>query len=126
MKKISKLLIILTATLFAYDFGNIPQILAKDIQPRNKPMIILVGKTECIWCESMAPQLKEIKEEYPETLIYYVNTDRDISWAIKNNISELPVEIFYDKDGKELGRNLGYLGKNDIMILLEESGVLVK
>ena len=74
----------------------------------------------------MAPQLKEIKEEYPKTIIYYINTDKDILWAMENNISELPVEIFYDKDGKELGRNLGYLGKDDIMVLLEESGVLVK
>ena len=125
MKKITKLLITLTVTLFAYDFGNIPQVLAQNIQ-MDKPMMIVVGKTECIWCESMAPQLKEIKEEYPKTVIYYINTDRDISWAIENNISELPVEIFYDKEGNELGRNLGYLGKNDIMILLEEFGVLVK
>ena len=126
MKKITKLLLILTATLFAYDFGEIPQVLVKEIKTTDKPMMLVVGKTECIWCESMAPQLKEIKEEYPKTLIYYINTDKDILWAMENNISELPVEIFYDKDGKELGRNLGYLGKDDIMVLLEESGVLVK
>ena len=126
MKKITKLLLILTATLFAYDFGDIPQVLVKEIKTTDKPMMLVVGKTECIWCESMAPQLKEIKEEYPKTLIYYINTDKDILWAMENNISELPVEIFYDKDGKELGRNLGYLGKDDIMVLLEESGVLVK
>ena len=126
MKKITKLLLILTATLFAYDFGEIPQVLVKEIKTTDKPMMLVVGKTECIWCESMAPQLKEIKEEYPKTIIYYINTDKDILWAMENNISELPVEIFYDKDGKELGRNLGYLGKDDIMVLLEESGVLVK
>ena len=126
MKKITKLLLILTATLFAYDFGDIPQVLVKEIKTTDKPMMLVVGKTECIWCESMAPQLKEIKEEYPKTIIYYINTDKDILWAMENNISELPVEIFYDKDGKELGRNLGYLGKDDIMVLLEESGVLVK
>ena len=34
--------------------------------------------------------------------------------------------IVIDKDGKEIGRNLGYIGKDDIIVLLEESGVLVK
>ena len=126
MKKITKLLLMLTVTLFAYDFGEIPQVLVKEIKTTDKPMMLVVGKTECIWCESMAPQLKEIKEEYPKTIIYYINTDKDILWAMENNISELPVEIFYDKDGKELGRNIGYIGKDDIMVLLEESGVLVK
>lgn len=125
MKNITKLLILLSVTLLAYDFGKIPQVLAKDVK-YGKPMMVMVGQTKCIWCESMAPQLKEIKEEYPKTVIYYLNTDKDYLWAIENNISELPVEIFYDSKGKEMGRHIGYLGKKDVLSLLEESGVLVK
>ena len=45
MKKITKLLLILTATLFAYDFGDIPQVLVKEIKTTDKPMMLVVGKT---------------------------------------------------------------------------------
>jgi len=125
MKKITILLMAITLMLSAYDFGKVPQVRVSEIV-MDKPLMILVGKTECIWCESMAPQLKEIKEEYPKTNIYYVNTDKDPMWAIENKIVELPVELFFDKDGKEIGRNVGYIGRDDILSLLEESAVLVK
>jgi thioredoxin 1 len=125
MKKIIILFLLFNLSLFAYDFGAVPQVRVNKIV-MDRPMMILVGKTECIWCESMAPQLKEIKEQYPKTTIYYVNTDKDPMWAIKHNILELPVQLFLDKDGKEIGRNIGYIGHDDILSLLEESGVLVK
>jgi thioredoxin 1 len=122
MKKL--LLIVMFFTLLtAYDFGKIPEIRAKDIT-FGQPMMIMVGKTNCVWCESMAPQLKEIKEEYPNTLIYYMNSDIEPMWAIKHHILELPVQIFYDSRGEEIGRHTGYINKNDILELLKQKRVL--
>ncbi len=72
------------------------QRLGRKILTFGKPMMIMVGKTNCVWCESMAPQLKEIKEEYPDTIIYYMNSDKEPMWAIKHHILELPVQIFYN------------------------------
>ena len=125
MKKIFLPLILVTLTLFAYDFGTIPEKKFNEIK-KEKPLMVMVGKTECIWCESMAPVLKEISEEYPKAAIYYVNTDHDILGAINNNIVELPVQIFYDTKGKEVFRNLGYINKQKILEYLEEYNVLVK
>ena len=125
MRKIFLPLILATLVLFAYDFGAIPEKKFKEIE-KDKPLMVMVGKTECIWCESMAPALKEISEEYPKTIIYYVNTDHDVLGAINNNIVELPVQIFYDANGKEVFRNLGYINKEKILEYLAEYNVLVK
>ena len=122
MRKIL-LTIITFSILSAYDFGKIPQIRAKDIT-FGKPMMLMIGKTRCVWCESMAPQLKEIKEEYPNTIIYYINTDNDPKWAIKHRILELPVQIFYNARGEEVDRHIGYINKDGILELLEKNGVL--
>jgi len=124
MKKTVISIILITVTLFAYNFGNVPEIKFSQID-KSKPTMIMIGKTKCIWCESMAPQIKEIKEEYPKTLIYYINTDKDILGTINNNISELPVQIFY-RDGKEVARHIGYMNKKDILAYLREYGVLVE
>jgi len=123
MKK-AILFVITSLALWAYDFGNVTETQFSKIK-EQRPYMVMVGKTECIWCDSMAPQIKEIKEEYPETVIYYVNVDKDPLGGINHDILELPVQIFYNH-GKEFDRHIGYLGKEGLLNLLNVSGVLVK
>lgn len=125
MKKITLFLLIGIGALLAHDFGDVPEKKLDKIK-KDTPLMVMVGKTKCIWCDNMAPQIKEIKKQYPKTLIYYVNVDKDPLGAINHDIAELPVQLFYDKNGKEVGRHVGYLGKNDIMKALWEYGVLVE
>ena len=124
MKRAILFFALIITVLLAHDFGDVPEKKLSEI-PKGKPLMVMVGKTKCIWCESMAPQIKEIKEQYPKTVIYYVNVDKDPLGAINNNISALPVQLFFDKNGKEVARNVGYLGKDDIMEYLRNYGVLV-
>jgi len=119
------LLLLLTLTLMGYDFGAVIKTSVNKI-PKGEVLMIEFGKTECIWCEHMAPYLKEIKEQYPKTPIYYINTDKDPLGAINSNVIVLPTSIFWDKNGNEIGRHEGYLLPNQIMELLEKYGVLVK
>ncbi|CAA6802536.1 MAG: Thioredoxin [uncultured Sulfurovum sp.] len=119
------LLLLLSISAFAYDFGDIPKVNVVDI-PKGKPLMVQFGKTECIWCEHMAPYLKEIKEKYPKTPIYYINTDKDILGGINSNVQVLPTSVFWNEEGKEIGRHEGYLLPEEIMELLEKYGVLVK
>ena len=120
-----KLLFILALTIssFAYDFGDIPKVNLVDI-PKGERLMIQFGKTKCIWCEHMAPYLKEIKEKYPEVPIYYINTDKDVLGGINAEVEVLPTSIFWDEEGKEVGRYEGYLLPEQIMELLEKYGVL--
>ena len=124
LKKIL-LLSLVSLSLFAYDFGAVPKVKVVDI-PKGQRLMIQFGKTECIWCEHMAPYLKEIKEKYPKTPIYYVNTDKDILGGINCNIEVLPASVFWDENGKEIGRHEGYLLPEQIMELLRKYGVLVE
>jgi len=125
MKRIILSIIVVVMALLAHDFGDVPESKLGEIK-RDRPLMVMVGKTKCIWCDSMAPQIKEIKEKYPKTVIYYVNIDKDFLGAINYNINELPVQIFYDKSGKEIDRHIGYLGKDDMLEALRKNGVLVE
>ena len=125
MKKIILVFVLVVSVLLAHDFGNVPEIRFSQIK-KGEPFMIMVGKTKCIWCDSMAPQIKEIKKKYPKTVIYYINVDKDFLGAVNNNIVELPVQLFYNKKGKEVARHIGYMGKKDILVYLREYGVLVE
>ena len=119
------LMILLSIASIAYDFGAVPKVNVIDI-PKGQRLMVQFGKTECIWCEHMAPYFKDIKEQYPKTPIYYINTDKDIVGGINSNVLVLPTSIFWDEEGKEIGRYEGYLLPDQIMELLEKYGVLVK
>ena len=125
MKKIILFTLFVVIGLLAHDFGDVPEKKLDDIK-KDRPLMVMVGKTKCIWCDSMAPQIREIKEKYPKTIIYYVNVDIDFLGAINYNIEELPVQLFYDKNGKEVGRHTGYLGKDDMMEALRHYKILVE
>jgi len=124
MKKIV-LMALLTLSSMAYDFGDIPKVNVVDI-PKGKRLMVQFGKTKCIWCEHMAPYLKEIKAKYPSVAIYYINTDKDILGGINANVQVLPTSIFWDEEGKEIGRYEGYLLPEQIMELLVKYGVLAE
>ena len=93
MKKTTLFLMVLVMALLAHDFGDVPEKKLDEIK-KDTPLMVMVGKTKCIWCDSMAPQIKAIKEQYPKTIIYYVNVDKDPLAAINHNIEELPVQLF--------------------------------
>jgi thioredoxin-related protein len=120
-----KLLLILVLTIgtFAYDFGAVPKVNLVDI-PKGQRLMIQFGKTKCIWCEHMAPYLKEIKEKYPEVPIYYINTDKDMLGGINAEVEVLPTSIFWDEEGNEIGRYEGYLLPEQIMELLKKYKVI--
>jgi len=119
------LILLLSVASLAYDFGAVPKVRVEDV-PIGQPVMIQFGKTQCVWCKYMSTYFKEIKEKYPKTPIYYVNTDLDIAGMIEHNVIVLPTSIFLDKDGKVIGRVEGYLLPDKIMELLETYGVLVK
>ena len=120
-----KLLLILALTIgsFAYDFGDIPKVNLVDI-PKGERLMIQFGKTKCIWCEHMAPYLKEIKFENPDVPIYYINTDKDMLGGINAEVEVLPTSIFWNEEGKEIGRYEGYLLPKQIMELLQKYKVI--
>jgi len=118
------LMTLVTIVSMAYDFGDVPKVKVTEI-PKGRPLMIEFGKTECIWCEHMAPYFKEIKAKHPKTPIYYVNTDTDFLGGINQNIEVLPTAVFWDAEGKEIGRYEGYLLPEQIMELLVKYGVLI-
>ncbi|HIP41133.1 MAG TPA: thioredoxin [Campylobacterales bacterium] len=125
MKKVILSMVVIVMSLLAHDFGDVPEKKLDEIK-KDRPLMVMVGKTKCIWCDNMAPQIREIKEQYPQTVIYYVNVDKDFLGAINHNIEELPVQLFYDKNGKEVDRHTGYLGKDSMMEALRKYGILVE
>lgn len=94
---------------------------------QSLPLLVDVGADRCIPCIMMAPILEELKREYAGILhVKFVDAWKSPEEARKYHVRGIPTQIFYDASGKELGRHMGYISKEDILKTFEELGVPLK
>ena len=92
----------------------------------TKGMVTMLdlGATSCIPCKMMAPIIEELKKEYEgRASIVFIDVWKYREEAPKYGISAIPTQIFFDKDGKEAYRHVGFFDKKSIIEALERLGV---
>ncbi len=88
------------------------------------PSLVDFGSEKCRPCEMMVPVLDFIKKEYAGKLnVVFINTQKDPIAALRFGITSIPVQIFFDKDGKEVFRHVGFFSQEQIKEKLSEMGV---
>jgi thioredoxin 1 len=87
-----------------------------------KGMVTLVdlGAGSCIPCKQMAPILEELKKEYAgRAAIIFIDVWQERDLAQRFAISMIPTQIFFDREGKEIYRHVGFMDKQTIVDRLE-------
>jgi thioredoxin 1 len=94
---------------------------------QSLPLLVDVGADRCIPCKMMAPVLEELKKEYSGILkVEFVDAWKNDAEARKYHVRGIPTQIFYDASGRELGRHIGFISKEDVLKGFEQFGVLLK
>ncbi|MBC7358941.1 MAG: thioredoxin family protein [Desulfacinum sp.] len=89
-------------------------------------MVTLVdlGAHKCIPCKMMAPILDELKKEYDgRAAVLFIDVWENREAARRFGIRAIPTQIFYDKEGREVFRHVGFLNKKSIVHVLRKLGV---
>jgi thioredoxin 1 len=88
------------------------------------PKLVDVGAGKCIPCKMMAPILEELRTNNTGRLeVVFVDVWENPDAGKPYNIEMIPTQIFFDADGKELFRHMGFFGKEDILAKWKELGV---
>jgi thioredoxin len=91
------------------------------------PRIVDVGADKCIPCIMMAPILEELKKEYAGVLdVEFVDVWKNPGAGQKYGVRGIPTQIFYDSNGKELKRRLGFISKQGILDEFQKLGIPLK
>jgi thioredoxin 1 len=91
------------------------------------PRLVDVGADKCIPCIMMAPVLGELKKEYAGVLdVEFVDVWKNPSAGQKYGIRGIPTQIFYDANGKELKRHMGFMSKQGILDEFQKLGIALK
>jgi len=96
-------------------------------KPRTEPRLLDLGAHSCIPCKMMAPILDELKKDYAdgfktEFIDVWQNPDAGKLYGIQS----IPTQIFFDAEGKELFRHMGFFSKEDILDTWKKHGVDVE
>jgi len=86
--------------------------------------MIDLGATECIPCKMMAPIIEELKIRYSGRAdILFIDVWKDPGQAKVYGIHTIPTQIFFDRNGREVFRNIGFMDKKRIVDILIKLGV---
>jgi len=91
------------------------------------PRLLDLGATKCIPCKMMAPILEQLGKEYKGKLkVDFIDVWENRSAGEKYKISSIPTQIFYDANGKEFYRHIGFFPKEDILAKFKEHKINLK
>jgi len=96
---------------------------------KKLPKFLELGSVNCRPCQMMQPIVAELEKEYKGKLeVEFIDVwlPENENVAQKYKISSIPVQIFFDENGKEVYRHIGYFPKEDILKAFENNGINLK
>jgi len=121
--KIVILMLVICLSLFAEEnlTENTETVIIDSLQTAEITFIEL-GSVNCVPCKMMQPVMKEIEEEYIDTvnvIFYDVWTKEDKKYGQQYKIRIIPTQVFLDENGVEFFRHEGFFSKKEIVSLIE-------
>jgi len=90
----------------------------------GKPAVIDLGARTCIPCKKMAPILESLSGEYRgRASVLFIDVHEDQAAARKFRVQMIPTQIFFNAQGKEVKRHIGFMDKPDIVKELKAAGL---
>ena len=75
----------------------------------GKPSLVDFGSTGCRPCDMLAPILETLKEKYAGKLnVLFIHVGQEQILASRYGIQTIPAQVFFDKNGKEVFRHIGF------------------
>ncbi len=92
---------------------------------KGEPVLLELGSHSCVPCKKMMPILAELSNEQTAFTVSFVDV-----WAVEGKseqyeIKSIPTQIFFDKNGEEIFRHIGFYPKEDILTKWKELGVAI-
>ena len=88
------------------------------------PTVIDLGARTCIPCKKMAPILESLSSEYRgKASVLFIDVHENQAAAEKFRIQMIPTQVFFNAQGKEVKRHVGFLEKAEIVKELRAAGL---
>lgn len=90
----------------------------QEVLKSEKPVLIDFYATWCGPCKMLSPIVEEIAEENEDIKVVKIDIDKEQDIAVEYEIMSIPTLVVI-KDGQEVNRSVGVIGKSDILELVK-------
>ena len=85
----------------------------------GKPAVVEFGANACASCREMKPVLESLEREHGERIsVLNVDIIKTRGYISRYKIQLLPTQVFFDAQGREIGRNMGKVSAGEILARL--------
>ena len=86
-----------------------------EIPVKNMVTMVDLGADKCVPCKLMAPIIDKLAVEYRgKAAIVFIDVWKNPEQAKKYGIRTIPTQIFYEENGKERYRHVGFMSEKEI------------
>lgn len=86
----------------------------------GKPVVAEFGSVSCVSCREMKPILAELQREHGAKLtVVDVDVLKERQYLARYRIQLMPTQVFFDAQGREIGRHMGKISGDEILARLE-------
>ena len=91
----------------------------------GKPTMIQFSDAGCAPCEMMKPIVKKLKKKYAGTInVISIPVRQNQMLAKRFNVQAVPVQVFFDKEGKKVHHHMGFMAEADIINQFKKMGAI--
>lgn len=113
---------LLTSAFFVQAQGG--QASLPEVPTKGMVTLLDLGAKKCIPCKMMAPILEKVEKVYKgKAAVIFIDVWKHHDQVRRFGIRAIPTQIFFDKDGKEVYRHVGFMGEEAIVRQLKKMGV---
>jgi len=124
MRKFIVAVLLLAAATSHAELPSAPDTTVRQAFASGKPVVIDLGARTCIPCKKMAPILESLSGEYRgKAHVLFIDVHEDRAAARKFRVQMIPTQIFFNAQGKEVRRHIGFMDKADIVKELKAAGL---
>lgn len=91
-----------------------------------KGMVTMIdfGAKTCIPCKMMTPILEKLEKAYQgKAAVIFIDIRKERDKIQKYGIRAIPTQIFFDEEGREVHRHVGFMSEEAIVAQLKNMGV---
>jgi thiol-disulfide isomerase/thioredoxin len=89
----------------------------------SRASLIDFGSTGCVPCKMMEPILESLRKKYKDKInVLFINVTEEPILASRYGVQAIPVQIFFDRTGKEFFRHVGFFPQDQIETKISEMG----
>jgi thioredoxin 1 len=90
----------------------------------GKPVVAEFGSINCVSCREMKPILAELQRTHGATLtVVDIDVLKERQYLARYRIQLMPTQVFFDAQGREIGRHMGKISGDEI---LEHLGAAIR